>query len=341
MKKGLLVYRSNPLSNVFNIGDYIQSLAAMQFIGCKDVEYLNREELDLYTGEDIKLICNGWFMHSPYNWPPAPKIKPLFVAFHLNSSIKDIILSNEKNVLYLKKHEPIGCRDMYTVSLLKEKGIDAYFSGCLTLTLGLKYKSEELKSDSIYFVDVPSVRKISINSLMRCALIFVFDFKKLIKIFRRRFSKFSILNYIKNLFFVEQYSKIFSMEVLESAEYIAHEIQDSFDCEDAKFKYAEELLYKYAKAKFIVTSRIHCALPCLGLETPVLFIYNTDHDFISKCRFGGLLELFHVIQINKNRLISPYGTNLITKETLFQNKSKYVIYRDALINRCTKYVNEE
>ncbi|MHB9292886.1 hypothetical protein Holit_01999 [Hollandina sp. SP2] len=41
-------------------------------------------------------------------------------------------------IKYLKKHEPIGCRDYGTVKLLGKYGINAYFSGCLTLTLGRK-----------------------------------------------------------------------------------------------------------------------------------------------------------------------------------------------------------
>ena len=36
--------------------------------------------------------------------------------------------------------------------LLEKHGIKSYFSGCLTLTLGLKYKSQE-KNDTVYFVD--------------------------------------------------------------------------------------------------------------------------------------------------------------------------------------------
>ena len=33
-----------------------------------------------------------------------------------------------------KRFEPIGCRDENTVKILKEKGIAAYFSSCLTTT---------------------------------------------------------------------------------------------------------------------------------------------------------------------------------------------------------------
>ena len=41
---------------------------------------------------------------------------------------------NEKGVNYLKKYEPIGCRDNFTVSLLKERNRRLLFR-LLTLTL--------------------------------------------------------------------------------------------------------------------------------------------------------------------------------------------------------------
>jgi hypothetical protein len=39
-----------------------------------------------------------------------------------------------------------------------------------------------------------------------------------------------------------------------------------------RLRKAEALLKLYAEAKSVVTSRLHCALPCLALGTPVLFI---------------------------------------------------------------------
>lgn len=90
-------------------------------------------------------------MAQPENWSPSKHINPLFVAFHINSKVRDSMLSKE-SIEYLKKYEPIGCRDTYTMDLLKGKGIDAYFSGCMTLTLGYKYK-RKVCGNKVYFVD--------------------------------------------------------------------------------------------------------------------------------------------------------------------------------------------
>lgn len=138
IKKGVLAMSTE---EYLNIGDYIQGLAPAQFFDNIDL-YIERERLGAYNGEECKVIMNGWYMHRPSYWPPSPKIKPLFVAFHITTTVKDRILT-DKGIEYLKKHQPIGCRDYFTRDLLLDKGIDAYFSGCMTLTLGEKYLNSE------------------------------------------------------------------------------------------------------------------------------------------------------------------------------------------------------
>ena len=58
-----------------NLGDFIQSLAAKQFLPHVD-EYINREELSEYNGKPVKMIMNGWYMMRPENWPPSEVIDP-------------------------------------------------------------------------------------------------------------------------------------------------------------------------------------------------------------------------------------------------------------------------
>ena len=45
-----------------NIGDYIQALAAAQFLPEVD-GFVQRERLKEYDGEACKVIMNGWYMH--------------------------------------------------------------------------------------------------------------------------------------------------------------------------------------------------------------------------------------------------------------------------------------
>lgn len=81
-------------------------------------------------------IAFGWYMHPNFrkffDFPFADGILPIFVSFHVNNRA----MLGDDAVAYLARHAPIGCRDWTTVYLLRERGIPAFFSGCLTTTIG-------------------------------------------------------------------------------------------------------------------------------------------------------------------------------------------------------------
>lgn len=175
-----------------NIGDFVQSLASLNvyrhfvrknfdidldmetFVnsvinntvqGIKFV-FLDRDNLSKNAAaadladKKIYTIMNGWWCHyigpkQQSDWPPPDNIIPIFVSFHI--ARPDIILS-EKGCAYLKKYEPIGCRDLNTVKLLEGAGIGAYFSGCLTMTIDF-FRHDPSPDVVVYIVDVekPSV----------------------------------------------------------------------------------------------------------------------------------------------------------------------------------------
>lgn len=155
-----------------NIGDYTQSIAALghltrfadiNFVG--DSETLgvlelvrNRQKVaNLVSTNPVNvsiqtahrdnsnwehfqpntwIISNGWFMHTPFDGEPDfpfnPDLNPIFVSFN----VTDSGLLTESAVAYLKEHSPIGCRDWRTTYLLRSRGIPAFFSGCITTTIG-------------------------------------------------------------------------------------------------------------------------------------------------------------------------------------------------------------
>mgnify|MGYP001543751215 len=107
MKYKLLAVSKFPNISGVNIGDYVQALASSQFLPHIDGFIDRDEDLKDYAGEPCKVIMNGWYMHLPQNWPPSDLIDPLFVAFHLNSGVKEVLLSSQ-SIAYLKSHQPIG-----------------------------------------------------------------------------------------------------------------------------------------------------------------------------------------------------------------------------------------
>lgn len=278
MKYGLLTYDEN--KRFFNVGDNIQSLAAKQFLPQVDA-YVNREKLAEYRGPKLKLIMNGWFTHNIQNWVPSENIIPLFVSFHMNNTAAPFMLS-DKGIAYLKKHEPIGCRDQFTVDTLKAKGIDAYFTGCLTLTLDSYKVDDSERGDNIYIVDP------------------LYSYPRPEKIFYN--AKATVRNILNGTAFQlgkkqQHLKKFISQELLETANFINQEPPSNTYSDEEKFEMAEDLLKDYAKAKLVITSRIHCALPCLAMGTPVIFVNGFD-SFVDSCRFDGILELFNRIDIN-------------------------------------------
>lgn len=310
-----------------NIGDYIQSLAAEQFIPSIDY-FINREELNKELNEKTKLIMNGWFTHHPENWPPSENIDPLFVAFHINSAHADKLLT-AKTLKYLKSHEPIGCRDVFTQSLLESKGITSYFSGCLTLTLD-KYKvSDEERNDSIFIVD-PIFNLYSFEESLTS---FHFFLSYLLK--GRFLQSVKRRTIIKNLI---------SKTIIKDAKYRHHMIKPNKIRQYDRFEIAKNLLSEYAHAKCVITSRIHCALPCLALGTPVIFINSfTDKSNIS--RLDGLKELFNVVDIDINTgeiLYSdvPLENGKITTMSIIDNKSNYLRYANSLKLRIKEFIEK-
>lgn len=89
--------------------------------------------------------------------------------------------------------------------------------------------------------------------------------------------------------------------------------------------YARTLVCQYAEAALVVTSRIHCALPCLGLETPVIYIDDFEQSEASSCRLGGLRELFHVLSFEKGGLfaVSSWLNGKISFATAPANKDTW------------------
>lgn len=137
-----------------NLGESIQYIAMdgiMRSIG------LPEEDMPDVTANDVKnyvgdpLILPGKFILNdrPINnvIPFADDVYPIFIS--------SVMLRNEAVapalVEYLKKHEPIGCRDEQARTMLRELGIRAYLMGCFTMCLPRRRKEPE--NGKVFFVD--------------------------------------------------------------------------------------------------------------------------------------------------------------------------------------------
>lgn len=127
---------SHPVSD--NIGNEIQSVAAEKLLPQVDMR-IPITELSTYRGEQVLLVMNSFFSERSA-LPPSPNITPLYIAFYMGSAGQRKYATAEC-IEHFKQHQPIGCRDKVSMQFFQDLGIEAYYSGCLTLTMPLRERA--------------------------------------------------------------------------------------------------------------------------------------------------------------------------------------------------------
>lgn len=278
-----------------NLGDYIQSLAAKQYLPENaELTLIDRDTLRYYSGRPVKMIMNSYYFLSEKSEVFSDKIDPVMVSIHIKNTEYISNPPRKSTIEYLKQHEPIGCRDHNTELTLSQLGVKSYFSGCLTTTLDMKYKAEESdRTDEIIFCDY-------------------------------KFGDFPQ---------ADKYLKSLKAYDFGNIIYTTHSVSKELTHQE-RFQAAEELLRRYAKAKLVVTRRIHCALPCLALGTPVILV-NRKYDFK---RFNGLYSLLNTVGENAEEKFE-IRVNLNKDGTVFNSKD-YLKYARKLKSTVKKKVKK-
>ena len=369
MKKGLMVSFPCARGRAFvckNIGDYIQSVAARQFVEDYD-EYVQQEEASNYypdDGKKIKLIMNGWFQWRAENWPPSDYVYPLLISMHI-SPLKEKEILTEAGINFLKKNGPVGCRDIGTKKMLEKVNVPCYFSGCLTLTLADKYYVPKENRENVYFVDpFFEVPELTAKLFISTGWYYLTHMKAINSLAKHDFFRdylptgFIDRNqkwyraFYKATLFYKLYSKKFSKKLLLDAEYVTHwiDVDMKKDNDDKMMEVAEELVKKYASAKLVVTSRIHAGLPALGLETPVIFIsekkiLSEKWEFNTPGRLDGVLDFFRILSVENGKFVTNdeelEKISLVDSDTEFVNKDDWRVYGEELRNKCKKFMGDE
>lgn len=154
---GLLTART------MNLGDDIQALAALSHLPTAR-HVVDRDDLAASAVPDgTAVVMNGWWMNYPERLPTTGcRIDPLLTSIHVarsgvlsaNGTTVLSVLERPQTLAYLREHGPVGCRDHATVTLLRERGLDAYFSGCLTLTLAPR-AATPMPDSPVLVIDLP------------------------------------------------------------------------------------------------------------------------------------------------------------------------------------------
>lgn len=251
---GTLVYdvRVQVASEV-NLGDEVQGFPGLQFLPYVDM-FLERDRMNTTStpsSPPVLTFFNAWWGADDALWPPAENIEPLLVSMHIG---EDMYPQWTQHLDYLKDKQPVGCRDHSTLDFLQAHGVNAYFSGCMTLLLSQPNMANQ-RTDTIYLVDL-----------------------------------------------TDEILFLLPVEIQMRAVQVSHAYwgEDKLD-NYARYTEAYDRLTLYGSAKLVVTQRIHCALPCVAMGTPVIFV-----DFPglfgatsskSSPRTAGLTPMFHTLDL--------------------------------------------
>ena len=238
--------------SVANLGDEIQDFPGLEYMPFID-HFVERDNLlSARSADHVLTFFNAWWGGGGSSWPAPDNIEPIMLSVHLHGSSLSSKITRDLN--YVKKREPIGCRDPSTLKLMYKYNIKAYFSGCMTLMITNPNLSGR-RNDKIYIVDVNKA----------------------------------------HLDFLPQ-------RVRENAVYIKHNLEGPGRMDSlGRFTQGYELMKQYAEARLVITSRIHCGLPCVAMNTPVIFFNGQGmpggggSKSSSSTRIAGLTPLFHTL----------------------------------------------
>ncbi len=147
-----------------NIGDCIQNIAVENLyekLNINNLIQINRDDLYSYDGPVASLVMQGWFgnTNGTFPLPWSDKIKPIFLGFHVSANNNSWELFVANNVAkYMQEYQPIGCRDRNTQKFLQSFGLNAYFSGCLTLTFDKRCSAPKQGKTFIVDLNTKSLR---------------------------------------------------------------------------------------------------------------------------------------------------------------------------------------
>lgn len=215
----------------YNLGDELQLIVTDQLMTQAQIPASNRIQIP-YNELSNWIPADKTPVYLPINFPFLKGVKgidclfsdyihPIFIGF---TWLCDYLSSSE--IAYLRRFEPIGCRDEYTYHTMQKYGIHSWLNGCATLTYDASKPS--CSGTSTFFVDVPEAALSKIPA-----------------------------------------------EITSHAKYLSQVIsKDSYGDRDALSIAKERYAYYRENAGLVVTSRLHCAVPCLAMGIPVIMIVN-------------------------------------------------------------------
>ena len=145
----------------WNVGNDIQSMAVTRFLPSVDAFVDYSSLCPSHLGSRHKLFLNGWWFYPavgriPKMPPDENKLDTKLVGVHVEDANPFVRAFFERQTVaeWMQSRGPIGCRDLNTLDYFSGIGVDAYFSGCPTLTY--TRRSDVPRQDYILLVSCPA-----------------------------------------------------------------------------------------------------------------------------------------------------------------------------------------
>jgi hypothetical protein len=287
--------------DTLNLGDDIQALAALRLMPRVDCLAFRDKlaEFAAAPGTRAKIIMNGWFMGSK-SWPPPDTLDPLFVSFHLGQyRYSEYFNRLERSFLFSRTQRHFMLSDKSLAYFKKHEPI-----GCRDLTTMEALRTEGI--DAYFSACLTLTLKTEASDRPRRDILIVEPNLDIGELFRAIPGKLQ-----------------------ERVVFLSHQT-DLRGPPALRMNTAADLLERYAHAHLVITSRLHCALPCLALGTPVLFI-PPRHDLK---RFAGISELLTIPETADGQLAES-----IPWETPTPNPTAYRALADKLEAQCRTFLS--
>uniref|UniRef100_A0A0G4GJV2 Sugar phosphate transporter domain-containing protein n=1 Tax=Chromera velia CCMP2878 TaxID=1169474 RepID=A0A0G4GJV2_9ALVE len=251
-----------------NLGDMAQGFGSMHYLPrvdttiCRDKMADDAPRVLRETGkENIFMVANAWYGHWEQQWPPHESTRAVMLAVHLNPEVEkpfrsEAAMSWYKS--YVERYGPIGVRDVASAKMLSRKpDVPHFFSTCCTLLMENPFEV---------------LHRLGGPPLVREGVV-VSDPK---------------LN-------MDGYKTVVPERILNSAILATQESvsADGLGWSDFDTEFCR--LLTLAKAKLVVTTRIHVALPSVAFGTPVVFLDDGNPAGGAGGRLEGLMQFFHTI----------------------------------------------
>ena len=276
-----------------NIGDDIQTYAQERFL--PKVDYLiDRENLELFIPnkkERVKLIMNAWYIHDFFNFDISPYIEPLYIS------------------MFLKK-------------IPYEGGV----------TVGTDYLNANLLESFKKYGPVGTRDNHTKKILDKLGVPNYFSGCMTLTI--NKFPNVKKEDYIVVVGLTdEEINYIKKKTKRKVIKFVQDVKRGSFSNEswDERKKRVEDTLKLYQGAHLVITTKLHCSLPCLALGTPVLLLYDTSFAE-NKDRIGTFLPYLN--HLKREEFIN----SKIDFEHPKKNSSKYIELRNNLEEMCSRFV---